>query len=168
MSLTADRPCDRKARGHVSLRGDGRESRTMPPLEQTAKRVVRGSEATRGTAPAANGENSRAKVRNVRADSSACIIGTNAARPERPWCRRLHAYRKPGTAPCSDNAPAGKPSMKVAILATASPRRLPSTHARTTYGKPSAPGDGKTNVTGRHRANWRADRLSGRHSRSKY
>jgi hypothetical protein len=50
---------------------------------------------------------------------------------------------------CSDNAPAGRPSVTVAILATPSPRRLPSTRARTTCAKPSESADGKTNVTGR-------------------
>ena len=64
---------------------------------------------------------------------------------------------------CGDNAPAVGPSVKVAIPARPSPRRLPSTQARTTCAKSSGSTDGKTNVTG-PLVPIRADPLSGRHN----
>ena len=96
----------------------------------------------------------------------ACIIGTNAARPDRPSCPRLDAFRMPGSAPLrGDNAPAVGPSVKLAILSTPSRRRVPSPQAGTTCAKSSGSTDGKTNVTGPH-VPIRADPLSGRHRTS--
>jgi hypothetical protein len=64
---------------------------------------------------------------------------------------------------CSDNAPAGRPSVTVAILATPSPRRLPSTRARTTCAKPISVCRRQDECYRSTPANWRSDRLSDRH-----
>ena len=53
----------------------------------------------------------------------AFIIGTNGARPERPWCRRLDADERRHIN-CQvrvlphDNMPAGRPLLNVATVAT--------------------------------------------------
>ena len=68
--------------------------------------------------------------------------GTVVAIPEVGGLLSVRAARGLNARPA-----AGGLSVKVAILSTPSPRRLPSTQARTTCGKASTPGDGKTNVT---------------------
>src|SRR6202790_5392931 len=64
-----------------------------------------------------------------------------AAGSTRPECQAVPR--------CGDNSSAVGPSVMIAILATLSPRRLPSTRARTST-KSSTSTDGKTKVTGRH------------------
>jgi len=63
--MTTDRLCDSRARGLVRLRGDGRENRTGRSREHTGKTVSGVRDSHERLLPE-NGENSRAKVQNVR------------------------------------------------------------------------------------------------------